>query len=231
MKEQENKATVEILKISHTYWEWLIENNAGSSFSTFVDEFLESGYYKDYENGGMICKNLSVLYQRIKNIFSTLYEEDFSLIQPNKEREMIARLTSKSENFVCLNCGREFILEYSNGGSIEHNNVISNMKVFVSRWKGGSQSQENIFWSLINLSRDGHLNTIASNSYRDSVNIFKCALKWLKEKGPADLYEYMKSREGDIAVEYNRVLDERISEIKMEKTEEVKKLEEKRVRC
>ncbi|MCK5611310.1 hypothetical protein KAR91_56090 [Candidatus Pacearchaeota archaeon] len=80
MKEQELKATTEILKVSHAYWEWLVKNNAGSSFSTFVGEFLESGAYPDYTNGALIHNNISVLYVRIKKVFSTFYEEDFSVI-------------------------------------------------------------------------------------------------------------------------------------------------------
>ena len=77
---QESKATTEILKVSHAYWNWLNENNAGSSYSTFTDEFLESGAYPDYTNGALIHNNISVLYVRIKKVFSTFYEEDFSVI-------------------------------------------------------------------------------------------------------------------------------------------------------
>lgn len=80
MKEQELKATTEILKVSHAYWEWLIKNNAGSTFSTFVDEFLEAGHYPDYTNGTLINNNISVLYGRVKKVFSTFYEEDFTVI-------------------------------------------------------------------------------------------------------------------------------------------------------
>ena len=78
-EEQEKKATIEILKIAHEYWKWLTDNGCGISFSTFVNEFLEAGECQCYKYG-LASQNLNVLYMRIKRIYATFYEEDFSII-------------------------------------------------------------------------------------------------------------------------------------------------------
>lgn len=134
----------------------------------------------------------------------------------------------KDTKISCSNCDKEFYSEFWGGGSIEHDNIISNMHVYVNHWelaKKGDDfyTKERSFLALINL--DGNYCNIKDNEYKTGVSIYKCALKWLENNGLVDFYKYIKSRECDISAEYNRILDISISKLQ----EEICWIEQRRI--
>lgn len=118
----------------------------------------------------------------------------------------------------CSNCGKEFYTEYNERGSICHQNVISNIKVYVHRWENGCDRND-AFLSIIGL--DVNFLEAKRKIYKVGLETYKCCMLWLKKNGPNDMFEYLKGRETDIKEEYNKIKTRQIEEL----SDEIKKLE------
>ena len=110
----------------------------------------------------------------------------------------------------CPNCGKAFSTEYHHGGSIEHENTLTNLGGFVRQWCAGGD-KERLFLRAINL--DGNHCNIKDNAHAVGVDIFKCVLLWMKRNQHREIYEYLFSRRHEIREKYNAVIYESIDQL------------------
>lgn len=108
--------------------------------------------------------------------------------------------TIRDNPIPCSCCGETFSTEYYSEGSIQHNNVLSNMRVVVNRFKEEKHRQ---FLFIIGL--DDNYCNIKDNTYSAGVATYECALMWLDKEGYSEIHAYMKRKEPDIAKEYNKI--------------------------
>lgn len=126
----------------------------------------------------------------------------------------------KTTTLKCSNCGIEFYSEYGEGGSIVHNNAISNIDVLISRFNSGLY--DDVFLSAINL--NGNFDSIKDNSFKVGKQIYDCVLLSLRKKKEYNVYSYLKSRECDIVDMYNNLRHRRIEMLTEEIKEQMKRI-------
>lgn len=124
-------------------------------------------------------------------------------------------MIKKEVKIECSNCKKEFYRKHSNGGYIEHNNIISNIQIAINRYQESKDIESLFKWS-INLS--GNFCMIKHNKYEAGIEIFNCVLLWLKNNGQKSLYKLLLEKNVDVKNEYNKItqllIDEKIEEIK-----------------
>ena len=96
----------------------------------------------------------------------------------------------KRTTIQCPCCDKEFSTEYYHGGSIEHENTLNNLGVFVGRWNRG-WDKDDLFLHAINL--DGNHCNIKDNRFEVSADIFKCVLLWMQKNKHGEIYDYLQS--------------------------------------
>ncbi len=136
----------------------------------------------------------------------------------------------KKTTIQCPCCKKEFMFEHYHGGSIEHENMLSNMNVLVSRWDSDYDKDDLFTWA-INL--DGTHSSIKDHTIKVGRDIFSCVLIWLQQHGKEDIYEYFKGREKDIGGKYNGIRYKVIADLQEQIREEEGKIitEKEEVMC
>lgn len=108
----------------------------------------------------------------------------------------------KTTTMQCLCCQKVFYHEYGHGGAIEHENMLRNMHIFVSRWDSG-YDKDALFLDTIEL--NGNHRNVKNNRIKVGREIFKCVLIWMQQNGREDIYGWLKSKEHEIVEKYNDV--------------------------
>lgn len=123
-------------------------------------------------------------------------------------------IVQKEIKLKCNNCGKEFVSEFYEGGSIDHDNYTNdwNMNVFVNRFNNGDNyyTHDELFKDSITLV--GNLCNIKNNDYKIGIEIFECRIIWLKKYGYDKIAEYLESRRNDIKAEFNKIIYQQIEE-------------------
>lgn len=100
----------------------------------------------------------------------------------------------------CPNCGLEFYGEYGHGGAIEHNNIISNIDVYISRYASSKYDNDRLFSELVNLGGNDCMHH--DHTYVVGMQIYECILGALSTSGELGMYLWFKGKRKDVVCEY-----------------------------
>jgi len=106
----------------------------------------------------------------------------------------------------CETCGKQFSSYYDNGGSIEHENYVSdwNMYVLTRRFYNNSyEDRYKIFLDSITLG--GNYCNIKNNKMSVGIEIFNCRVKWLRNHNFNDIANYLESNINNIEHEFDKI--------------------------